>query len=85
MKTALNKENAPELLGQLIRVLRNNEMEDALSAINNCDLSKRINEEWMSDTEGRKKRKWDKRRQKKRRRASALNVASRFLQKNGRR
>lgn len=60
-KQAFNKENAPELLGQLIRVLRSNEMEDSLEALKRCGLTRKLNDEWMSDTRNRQKRKRDKR------------------------
>lgn len=60
-KQAFNKENGPELLGQLLRVLKSNGMDDALQAIKSCGLTRKLNDEWMSDTRNRQKRKRDRR------------------------
>lgn len=56
-RTAFNKENAPELLGQLVRVLKSQGMDDALQAIKSCGITKKLNDEWMGDTRNRQKRK----------------------------
>ena len=56
-KTAFNKENAPELLGQLVRVLKSQGMEESLQALKQCGLTKKLNDEWMDDTRNRQKRK----------------------------
>ena len=60
-KQAFNKENGPELLGQLLRVLKSNGMDDALQAIKSCGLTRKLNDEWMGDTRNRQKRKRDRR------------------------
>ena len=60
-RTAFNKENGPELLGQLLRVLKSNGMDESLDAVKRCGLTKKLNDEWMDDTRNRQKRKRDKR------------------------
>jgi hypothetical protein len=60
-KTAFNKENAPELLGQLVRVLKSQGMEDSLDALKRCGITRKLNDEWMGDTRNRQKRKRDRR------------------------
>jgi len=70
-KTAFNKENAPELLGQLLRVLKSQGMDDSIAAIKRCGLTRKLNDEWMDDTRNRQKRKRD-------RRASASRVAAAY-------
>jgi hypothetical protein len=60
-KTAFNKENAPELLGQLVRVLESQGMEDSLDALKRCGITRKLNDEWMGDTRNRQKRKRDRR------------------------
>jgi hypothetical protein len=64
-KTAFNKENAPELLGQLVRVLKSQGMDESMDAIKRCGLTRMLNDEWMDDTRGRQKRKRDHRATKK--------------------
>jgi hypothetical protein len=60
-RTAFNKENGPELLGQLLRVLKSNGMDESLDAVKRCGLTKKLNDEWMDDTGNRQKRKRGKR------------------------
>ena len=76
-KKAFNKENVPELLGQLKRLLNKYEME-SIDAFNKAESA--ISKEWNSP-EAKEKRSDIGKKKKRNRRASILRVAQRHLRK----